>query len=59
VETLRSNELREFEAESVFVLRNAGGAVPEWEDVENLWTEVEQEARFEKQFESGAASIWK
>jgi len=45
--------------ESVFFLLISGGAVPEWEDGNQFWTETGQKRRFEIQFESGSASIWK
>ncbi len=35
-----------------------GPGVPKWEGGNHFWTEVEREARVERQFESGAALIW-
>ena len=52
-------EAWEFREEKMLLLLISVGAVPEWEYGNDLRTEVEQKQRFERQFESGAASIWK
>jgi hypothetical protein len=50
-------EARDLGEARILLLLISVGAVPEWEDGNYLRTEVEQKQRFERQFESGAASI--